>query len=288
MKTTNMPKYFLILNMRRIRYLRILCLLLCLTMCLTSGSANTYVCEYCEAGTFCYQDKLTSCPSGSSSPSGSTSVSDCVCDPGFYPLYDANNKLVSCDLFLPMQLQLRIDPMFLQAWKCYLAGHDHLPLLPGEISIIRQDQAMFHHVLTMRELAVCRSMKLCMHCHQRTYHFSSFMVSDPSHRKMCRVCWSMYYVKTNVLASTYKLHLTPDVKERLEHHVCRILFREDDYNEGIFHMAYHKTELASGLGYESWDEFIKRNYLHPQPFSRMKARGIFRYHFNRTAFCEAL
>ena len=64
MKTTNMPKYFPILNMRRIRYLRILCLLLCLTMCLTSGSANTYVCVYCEAGTFCYQDKLTSCPSG--------------------------------------------------------------------------------------------------------------------------------------------------------------------------------------------------------------------------------
>lgn len=188
-------------------------------------------------------------------------------------------------LTVPMQMFLGINPIFMRAWSCYMAGFQ---CSPHEISMIQQYQAMLLPRLTMRELAVCRSIKICMHCHQRSYHYSSLQVSDPSHRRLCRVCWGLLYVKTNVLTNTHKLHCSPHVKQRLEQHVSKILFREDDYCDGLFHTAYHKTELALGLGYESWDEFIRQNYLHPQPFSRMKARGIYRYHFNRTAFSEAL
>ena len=188
-------------------------------------------------------------------------------------------------LLSPMQMLLTIHPFFMRAWSCHLAGFS---CSNHEISMIQQYQAMLLPRLSMRELAVCRSIKLCMHCHQRTYHFSSLQVSDPSHRRLCRVCWGMLYVKTNVLANTYKLHCSPDVKQKLKLQVSKILFREDDYSDGMFYTAYHKTELALGLGYESWNEFIRQNYLHPQPFSRMTARGIYRYHFNRTAFSEAL
>ena len=69
-------------------------------LCLSRVDASTYICEYCEADTFCYQDLSTTCPTSSSSPSGSTSLSDCLCDPGFYPLFDESSHLVNCDLCL--------------------------------------------------------------------------------------------------------------------------------------------------------------------------------------------
>ena len=99
MKRMCMPIYIQKQGMLRIRYLRIFCML----MCLFGVKANTYVCEYCAADTFCYQDLSTSCPQDSSSPSGSTSLSDCLCDPGFYPLFDEHSKLVSCEFCLPNQ-----------------------------------------------------------------------------------------------------------------------------------------------------------------------------------------
>ena len=52
-------------------------------------TVHAFTCEYCPPDTFCYRDLSTSCPTHSSSPAGSSNISDCTCNAGFYPLYGA-------------------------------------------------------------------------------------------------------------------------------------------------------------------------------------------------------
>ena len=45
----------------------------------------------CEANDICYNETLKQCPEHSTAPAGSDEDRDCVCDPGFFGLYGADN-----------------------------------------------------------------------------------------------------------------------------------------------------------------------------------------------------
>jgi len=48
-------------------------------------------CFLCEANDICYNETLKQCPEHSTAPAGSDEDRDCVCDPGFFGLYGADN-----------------------------------------------------------------------------------------------------------------------------------------------------------------------------------------------------
>lgn len=48
-------------------------------------------CFVCEANDICYNETLKQCPEHSTAPAGSDEDRDCVCDPGFFGLYGADN-----------------------------------------------------------------------------------------------------------------------------------------------------------------------------------------------------
>ena len=50
------------------------------------GSTRAFTCEYCVENTFCYQNLNESCPTHSSSPSGSSNLTDCTCNAGYYAI----------------------------------------------------------------------------------------------------------------------------------------------------------------------------------------------------------
>ena len=50
-------------------------------------------CNLCPPDSFCFSDSSTLCPQHSSSPAGSSNISDCVCYPGYY---DINNVCHTC------------------------------------------------------------------------------------------------------------------------------------------------------------------------------------------------
>ena len=141
------------------------------------------------------------------------------------------------------------------------------------------------NTLNIREIAVVRSLKTCMHCVQRTAFYTTCADVPSQFRKLCRLCWGMFFVKRTSLVHTYKLNLNFYTRRILQQTPC-YLFREYDYSDGIFVKAYLKTELAVKLGFSSWEDFIANNYLSPQPHSRFQARGLNHYNFTRCALCE--
>lgn len=78
-----------------------------------------FTCDVCDQGTFCYNNSLLLCPSNSHSASGSSNISDCICNAGFYSvsheciacpvntycLGHADEKFSDCPLFTSSTIQ---------------------------------------------------------------------------------------------------------------------------------------------------------------------------------------
>ena len=184
----------------------------------------------------------------------------------------------------PCELVIDMTPDFSIAWRHHTAGYT---LTTTEKNDLKQYCDVFGQLntLNIREIAVVRSLKTCMHCVQRTAFYTTCAGVPSQFRKLCRLCWGMFFVKRTSLVHTYKLNLNYYTRRTLQQTPC-YLFREYDYSDGIFVKAYLKTELAVKLGFSSWEDFIANNYLSPQPHSRFQARGLNRYNFTRCALCE--
>ena len=184
----------------------------------------------------------------------------------------------------PCELVIDMTPEYSIAWRHHTAGYT---LTRTEKNDLKQYRDVFAqlNLLNIREIAVVRSLKTCMHCVQRTAFYTSYAGLPPQFRKLCRMCWGLFFVKRTSLVHTYKLNLNFHTKKLLQATPC-YLFREYDYSDGIFLNAYLKSELAVKLGFASWEDFIANNYLSPQPHSRFQARGLNRYNFTRCALCE--
>ena len=199
------------------------------------------------------------------------------------------------NLLIPCQLELCVNPNFLPLWKdnglAFTKAYNNSPNTIYLDPKVRIDLLAYKQMVSaagqtnIRELAVCRSLRTCMNCKQRRLKYSSFNVSEKSHRRLCHVCFSLFYVKCNTLRSTYKLN-TNSVVCNMISKVPKFFFWQCDYFTGSAHIMYNKVQLANGLGYATWDMFIQNNYQNPLPFSRNKTNNLTRFNFARSAFSE--
>ena len=137
----------------------------------------------------------------------------------------------------------------------------------------------------MRVRVVHRSIKVCTCCTQRTSHYQTMETENKAFYHLCRMCWDLRYVTNNKLRTTFKLHINAKIRNQLQS-VPQILFRDVTGDRPSLMLALDKQVVARKLGYESWTHFIMQNHQKPQSYSKYKSRGIYRYHWKRSAFVE--
>ena len=185
---------------------------------------------------------------------------------------------------VPLLLRLDVNPSFLETlfnWDDF--GNKILRHNPFQTTAY---ELLMRRVMSgsMRVRAVHRSIKVCTCCNQRTSCYQSLETHDKALYHLCRMCWDMHYVTNSKLITTYKLRVTANVAQRLQT-VTQVLFREMRASESpCLLMAYEKESVAHALGHESWIQFIRRNHYTPQKYSQFKNKGIYRYHWRRSAF----
>ena len=185
---------------------------------------------------------------------------------------------------VPLLLHLDVHPNFLETFEnidCFgnkVMRHNPFATTAYELLMRRLVS------VSMRVRAVHRSIKVCTCCNQRTSYYQSLETHDKAFYHLCRMCWDVHYVTNSKLLSTYKLRVTANVAQQLQT-VTPVLFRETRSSwDPCLLMAYEKEAVAHALGHESWMQFIKRNHYTPQPYSQFKNKGIWRYHWRRSAF----
>ena len=90
----------------------------------------------------------------------------------------------------PCELVIDMTPDYSIAWRHYTAGYT---LTRTEKNDLKQYRDVFAqlNILNIREIAVVRSLKTCMHCVQRTAFYTSYLGLPPQFRKLCRMSKSV-------------------------------------------------------------------------------------------------
>ena len=188
---------------------------------------------------------------------------------------------------VPLVLCLDVHPNFLETLE-NIDGFGNKVMHHNPFATTVYDLLMRRVVsASMRVRAVHRGIKVCTCCNQRTTHYQSLETHDKAFYHLCRMCWDLHYVTNNKLVTTYKLRVTANVARQLQT-ATQVLFREMGVRPAspCLLLAYEKESVAHALGHESWMHFIMHNHYTPKPYSKYKNKGIYRYHWRRSAFVD--
>jgi hypothetical protein len=115
--------------------------------------------------------------------------------------------------------------------------------------------------LSYRKLYVIKCGCICMHCNQRSRRWQSVDATQPNHRSLCSVCMDHLYVNENQLERKYKCKIKKKNLEILKTHFVECYYGAvtNILSKKPLVMVL-KSDLASFWGYESWTEFLSKNY----------------------------
>ncbi|NBX18078.1 MAG: hypothetical protein EBR09_12000 [Proteobacteria bacterium] len=175
---------------------------------------------------------------------------------------------------LSRTLNCPIATVCMEALRFRVCGRQNIEL-PYAITLVVCNVPVCN-TLSARERAVMGSCRMCMHCHQRPRMFNSIDAPSKDYRVLCRTCFAHLFVPEYSLQNTWRISKARLFEARKNFVVYNFVSGGED-NTQRFHSVVLKLELAQALGAPNWDEFIRRNYKHPLPFSRLQQFGTQRY-----------
>jgi hypothetical protein len=122
------------------------------------------------------------------------------------------------------------------------------------IIVTFEDVPIPDKILPLRVLFVIKSVRLCMHCFQRSSKWQSVDNVAPEHRVLCNVCMEELYVEEKKLHTKWKILPLPLATE--PEHFCFVQREKYNFNE-----FYLKKDVAAALGHENWAQMLKNNRL---------------------------
>lgn len=138
--------------------------------------------------------------------------------------------------------------------------------------------------LSARARAVMCSCNMCMNCHQRPRMFEGIHAPANNYRVLCRICFAHLFVPEYSLQNTWRISKKRLFDAREGFMVYTFVSGGENRGTQRFHPVVLKLELARALGARDWDDFLRRNYKTPLPYSRLKCTGRERYGWSNTAY----